>query len=425
MPQRLWIEREPLSRGVTPKLLDGGIHSAHKETPMDNLHQAQHPGASAVVGLALAIALFGQVAEAQTAQHYKQTNLTSNQASLAPIMDGDLVNSWGLARSSTSPWWVADNGTGLSTLYNATGEKQGLVVTIPSGDTQPPTGTPTGAVFNGDSSAFLLAPGKAAVFLFVTEDGTISGWNPGVSLSKAVIVVNHKSASVYKGVTIATVQTKNGPQTYLYAADFRQGRVDVFDSTFKPVQLQNGRDDWNGFNPERGESGDADSFEDPRLPRGYAPFNVQNIGGNIYVSFAKQDSAKHDELHGAGMGFVDVFSPRGRLLGRLQSGPWFNAPWGLTLASSDFGAYSHDILVGQFGSGMILAFDPVTGKFKGMLTGTDNNPIHIDGLWAISFGNDASAGPATTLYFTAGPDDETNGLFGSLTAVENVQGNGQ
>jgi uncharacterized protein (TIGR03118 family) len=394
---------------------------------MNSLHKGRYARASAAVGLMLAFAMFGQTAEAQTTQHYKQTNLTSNQASLAPIMDGGLVNSWGLARSSTSPWWVADNGTGLSTLYNATGEKQGLVVTIPSGDTQTPTGTPTGTVFNGDSSAFMLAPGKAAVFLFVTEDGTISGWSPGVSLTQAMIVVNHKNASVFKGVTIATVQTKSGPQTYLYAADFRQGRVEVFDSTFRPVQLQGDRDDddWDGSNHQRGENGDGGSFEDPRLPRGYAPFNVQNIGGNIYVAFAKQDGAKHDELHGAGMGFVDIFSPRGKLLGRLQPGSWFNAPWGLALASSDFGAYSHDVLVGQFGSGMVLAFDPVTGKYKGMLTGTDNNPIHIDGLWAIAFGNDASAGPATSLYFTAGPDDEANGLFGTLTAVENVQGNDQ
>jgi uncharacterized protein (TIGR03118 family) len=143
------------------------------------------------------------------------------------------------------------------------------------------------------------------------------------------------------------------------------------------------------------------------------------------VAFAKQDGAKHDELHGAGLGFVDVFSPRGRLLGRFQSGPWFDAPWGLAMASSDFGAYSHDILVGQFGSGEILAFDPVTGNFKGKLTGVDNKPIHIDGLWAIAFGNDANAGPARTLYFTSGPNDETNGVFGTLTAVENVQGSAQ
>jgi uncharacterized protein (TIGR03118 family) len=181
---------------------------------MNSSHQAQCARALAVVGLTFTIACFGLNAMAQTTQHYKQTNLTSNQASLAPTMDGGLVNSWGLARSSTGPWWVADNGTGLSTLYNGTGVKQGLVVTIPTGDNaQSPTGTPTGTVFNGDRTAFLLASGKAAIFLFVTEDGTISGWNPGVSLGQAVIEVNHKSASVYKGVTIATVQTERGPQT--------------------------------------------------------------------------------------------------------------------------------------------------------------------------------------------------------------------
>jgi len=393
---------------------------------MNSFHKAQYAGASAIMGLTLAITCFGQHAAAQITQHYKQTNLTSNLASLAPTMDADLVNSWGLARSSISPWWVADNGTGLSTLYNATGAKQRLVVTIPPGDTQASTGTPTGTVYNGDSTAFLLAPGKPAIFLFVTEDGTISGWNPGVKATQAVIMVNQKDASVFKGVTIATVQTGSGSQTYLYAADFRQGRVEVFDTNFKPIQMRDDgdRDDRADFDHDRGNDHNA-GFDDPRLPRGYAPFNVQNIGGNIYVSFAKQDSAKHDELHGAGMGFVDVFSPRGRLLARLQAGPWFNAPWGLAMASSDFGAYSHNVLVGQFGSGEVLAFDPVTGKFKGKLNGVDNNPIHIDGLWAIAFGNGANAGPATSLYFTAGPDGETNGLFGTLTAVENVQGNDQ
>jgi uncharacterized protein (TIGR03118 family) len=387
----------------------------------------QHRVVSAIVVLGFAIACLGQDASAQTVQHYKQTNLTSNRASLAPTVDANLVNAWGLSRSSKSPWWVADNGTGLSTLYNATGVAQGLVVTIPPGDTQSTTGTPTGTVFNGDSAAFFVAPGKAALFLFVTEDGTISGWNPGVSAA-AVIVVNHKSASVYKGVTIATAETNAGPQSYLYAADFRQGRVEVFDKNFNPVHLMpDGDDDDMGpgdRDRDRGDHGGG-SFDDERIPKGYAPFNVQNIGGNVYVSFAKQKSDKHDEVDGAGLGFVDVFSPRGRLLRRLQAGSWFNAPWGMTLASSDFGVYSHDVLVGQFGGGEILAFDPVTGRFKGKLIGTDDSPIHIDGLWAIAFGNDATAGPATTLYFTAGPDGETNGLFGNLTAVENVQGNDQ
>ncbi|MEO6909388.1 MAG: TIGR03118 family protein, partial [Edaphobacter sp.] len=203
------------------------------------------------------------------------------------------------------------------------------------------------------------------------------------------------------------VDKESGTETYLYVADFRKGRIEVYDANFNKAMPS------------------EDRFEDDSLPEGYAPFNVQNIGGNLYVAYAKQDSAKHDEVDGAGLGRVDVFSPRGKLLGRLQQGSWFNAPWGMALASGDFGIYSHDVLVGQFGSGEILAFDPVTGKFKGKLIGVSGNPIRIDGLWAIAFGNDASAGPATTLYFASGPDHESNGVFGSLTAVENVLGSGQ
>jgi uncharacterized protein (TIGR03118 family) len=358
-------------------------------------------------------------AMAQTVQHYKQTNLTSNQASLAPTVDPNLVNAWGLARSSTSPWWVADNGTGLSTLYGATGTPVALVVSIPGPNSSTPSGTPTGVVFNGDSTSFLVAPAAAASFIFVTEDGTIAGWNPSVNLHQAVIKVNNFDSSVYKGATIATVTDGKTTKTYLYVADFRKGKIAVFDSSFTPVTLSADNDG----DHDRDDHGG--SFEDERLPHGFAPFNVQNIGGNLYVAFAKQDSAKHDEVDGTGLGYVDVFSPRGRLLHRLEPGPWFNAPWGLTLASSDFGAYSHDVLVGQFGSGQILAFDPVTGKFRGALVGADDKTIHVDGLWALAFGNGASAGPATTLYFTAGPDNESNGLFGSFTAVENAQGNDQ
>jgi uncharacterized protein (TIGR03118 family) len=356
-----------------------------------------------MMALALVIGATSQSAMAQNAQHYTQTNLVSNRASLAPTVDSNLVNPWGLSRSSRSPWWVSDNGTGLATLYNGTGVVQSLVVTIPPGSTDSKMGTPTGTVFNGDANAFQIIPGKAAAFLFVTEDGTVSGWNPGVS-PVPQIMVNQKG-SVFKGATIATAETSNGPQSLLYVADFRKGQVEVFDTNFKPVHLSEER------------------FDDERLPKGYAPFNIQNIGGNLYVAFAKQGSDKHDEQTGAGFGFVDVFSPRGRLLSRLEAGPWFNAPWGLALASSDFGSHSHDVLVGQFGSGEILAFDAVTGRFRGKLQDANNNPIHIDGLWAIAFGNDASAGPATTLFFTAGPDDESNGVFGTVTAIENVQGN--
>lgn len=351
-------------------------------------------------------------ARAQATQHYKETPLVSNLASLAPTVDSHLVNPWGMARSSTSPWWIADNGTGLSTLYNGTGSILSLVVTIPSADpSASPTGTPTGIVYNGDSTVFPINA-KAASFLFATEDGTVSGWNGG---STATIVINQNPKSVFKGLTIASTSEFTGKlATFLYVADFRQGRVEVFDSSFNPVNPSG----WGwGFGFPHGVP-----FDDGQLPHGFAPFNVQNIGGDIYVTFARQDSAKHDEVDGAGLGYVDVFSPGGTLLTRLEHGPWMNAPWGLVMASSDFGLHSHDILVGQFGSGEILAFDHATGKYRGALQGINDQPIVINGLWGLGFGNGATAGPATTLYFAAGVDDEANGLFGSITAVENFRG---
>jgi len=318
------------------------------------------------------------------------------------------VNAWGLSRSSGSPWWVSDNGTGLSTLYDGSGNKQALIVTIPTGDpTVSPTGTPTGTIFNGSSVDFLLAPSMPALFLFVTEDGTISGWNPGVNPTTAVIEVNEKGKSVFKGMAVAQVKDGATSTTFLYVADFRKGRVQVYDTSFNRV-------------PTSGER-----FEDDQLPQGYAPFNIYNIGGNLYVAFAKQDAEKHDEVDGPGRGYVDVFSPSGRLLQRLEHGPWFNGPWGLALASSDFGLFSHDVLVGQFGSGEILAFDPVTGRFKGKLLDTSNQPITIGGLWGLSFGTGGNAGAANGLYFTAGPNGESDGLFGKITAMQKIQGNDQ
>ena len=361
-------------------------------------------GAFVLVLVSLAANCYAQ----DPSQHYKQTNLVSDMPGVAAVTDPNLVNSWGLSRSSGSPWWAADNGTGVATLYSGTGSIVPLVVTIPPSDpTVSPTGTPTGTVFNG-GSGFEIKPGFPAVFLFVTEDGTISGWNPKVDGKHAVIKVNEKSKSVFKGLTMATVDVPFfGPQSFLYVADFRKGRVQIYDSQFHHV-------------PQMEEL-----FDDDDLPHGFAPFNVQDIGGNIYVSFALQDSAKHDEIDGAGLGYVDVFSPEGRRLRRLEHGPWFNAPWGLALASSDFGSNSHDILVGQFGSGEILVFNPVTGRFKGRLFDASNSPIKIDGLWGLQFGNDATAGPATTLFFSAGPDKEAHGLFGTITAIENAQGNDQ
>jgi uncharacterized protein (TIGR03118 family) len=353
----------------------------------------------------VSISLFTLATTVRAQQHYMQTNLVSDIAGMAAVTDPNLVNPWGMSRSSGSPWWVSDNGTGRTTLYAGTGTPAALVVTIPTGDASAsPTGTPTGQVFNGTTD-FQLTAGNPAKFIFVTEDGTISGWNPAVQPATAVIKVNTKSASVFKGLTVAGLPTASGgTANFLYVADFRRARVAVYDTNFHRVSM--------------GE----DAFQDESIPHGFAPFNVQNIGGNIYVSFAQQDSAKHDEIDGAGLGYVDVFSTTGRLLHRLQHGSWLNAPWGMTQAPSDFGAYSHDILVGQFGSGWIDVFDPVTGQFKGTLNDASNHPIAIDGLWDIAFGSGGTSGPATTLFFAAGLNHEADGLFGTITAVENVLG---
>jgi len=354
--------------------------------------------AAAAVALAIPVA----------AQHYQVTPLTADQAGVATNTDTNLVNPWGLSRNSGSPWWVSDNGTGLSTLYDGTGAAKGLVVTIPPADpSASSSGTPTGTLYNG-GTGFELAAGMPAVFLFVTEDGTISGWNPKVNPTNAVITVNTKSASVFKGAAFATADFPFvGQQTFLYVADFRGARIRVYDSKFHHVRL------------------DDDAFRDEFLPRGYAPFNIQNIGGELYVSFAKQDSEKHDEVDGPGLGFVDVFSPSGRLHHRLQHGSWFNGPWALSLAPGDFGIYSHKILVGQFGSGNVAVFDPVTGRFEDFLRDASNNPIAIDGLWALSAGSGTGSGSATALYFSAGSDGEQHGLFGTITPVENTLGNSQ
>jgi uncharacterized protein (TIGR03118 family) len=342
---------------------------------------------------ALSIGMTANFATADdVARHYQQTNLVSDIPGLAAVTDPHLVNPWGLSRSATSPWWVADNGTGLSTLYNGAGAIQALVVTVPNVAGVKDPSAPTGTVFNGVATDFLVAPGQPARFLFVTEEGTISGWNSGPS---AVLMVDNSSTAVYKGLALASSNGAN----FLYAANFKAGTVDVFDNTFKPVTLA------------------AGAFQDRRLPKEYAPFNVQSVGASIYVTFAKREAGSIDEVHGPGKGFVDVFSPEGVLQKRLRWGPWFNAPWGVALAPAGFGRLSNLILVGQFGSGKIAAFDPANGEFRGLVRGAHGRPLAIDGLWALSFGNGASAGPATTLFFTTGLDDEAHGLFGTITPL--------
>ena len=368
-------------------------------------------------------------------QRYTQTNLASNTAGVAPVTDPQLVNAWGLSRGSSSPWWVSDEATGLSTLYNGAGAKQSLIVNIPPSDptnTKTPTGSPTGTIFNGSTTDFLLAPGAPATFLFSTLDGTIAGWNANVAVAQgstppsthAVTVAKTTDGSSYTGLTVAFIQGK----PFLYAANFAQGRVDVYDNTFKLVKVSNG------------SNSDPNSFVDNRLPRGFVPFNVQAIGNDIVVTYALQQQGSPLEADGPGLGYVDIYSSGGQLLKRLEHGDWLNAPWGVALAPLDFGRFSHSLLIGQFAgggatqsSGFIAAYDLATGNFEGLLQDASGNPLAINGIWALSPGNvspanaDAAAAPAAQMYFTAGPNHGTGGLFGCLTAVtaQLTEGNAQ
>ena len=385
------------------------------------------------VALAIASVLFPTIS---SAQHYTQKNLVSdipqpkNSDNSAVLVDTNLVNPWGITRGSTTPWWINNNGTGTSALYDGTGKPVNIFadpagslfdnfVIVPAPKTAPPgtTSAPTGIVFNGSGTDFLLSvngkpTGKSAIFIFVTEDGTISGWNPAVnipagasapSIDAALQIDNSDNGSdngdVYKGATTADVSG----QRFLYVTDFRHGKVKVYDSNFQRARF--------------GE----DAFQDEAIPNGFAPFNIQNIGGSLFVTYAKQDGARHDDVPAAGNGFVVIYSPLGRIEGHLQHGPWMDSPWGVVWTPRDFGEFSNTILVGNFGSGQIAAFNGFTHQFIGFMQNPDNSILTIDGLWSLTFGNDATAGPATTLYFTAGLDGEHHGLFGTLNPVASEQ----
>jgi uncharacterized protein (TIGR03118 family) len=368
-------------------------------------------------------------------QHYTQTNLVSNTSGVAAVTDPSLVNPWGLTSSASSPWWVSDNATGLSTLYTGAGAKQGLVVTIPPANpnnSKTPTGTPTGTIFNGSTTDFLLAPGDPALFLFATIDGSIAGWNPSVGLAAgakppsthAITVVTTTDGSSYTGLTSALVDGNR----YLYAANFTNGRVDVYDNAFHRVHLPG--DDGNHRFDDDGYFNGNRPFVDEQLPRSFVPFNVQAIGNDIVVTYVLHQEGQPFETDGPGLGYVDIFSSKGHLLRRLEHGDWLNAPWGVALAPLDFGRFSHDLLVGQFAgggttesSGFIAAYDLATGKFDGLLQDAAGQPLAINGIWSISQGNaspgnyDAAGSPAAELYFTAGPNHGSGGLLGYLTAV--------
>jgi uncharacterized protein (TIGR03118 family) len=322
---------------------------------------------------------------------YVQMNLVSDLPGVANITDTNLVNPWGISFGPSTPFWVSDNHSGLSTLYNSTGGVQALVVTIPPPNGGQPPAAPTGTVFN-NTTGFTNGTTPSR-FIFATEDGTISAWNGGPNA--ALKVDNSAQNAIYKGLALAS----NGPNAYLYASDFHNGKIDVFDSNFAPATL-------------------AGSFSDPTIPAGFAPFGVQAIGGQLYVSYAMQDENAEDDVGGPGNGFVDIFDTAGNFVKRLISHGALNSPWAMTMAPASFGALGGGLLVGNFGDGMINAFDS-SGTWLGNLQDPKGAPISIQGLWDLKFGNGTQAGDPNKLYFTAGISGggavEDHGLFGVLT----------
>ena len=367
----------------------------------------------AVTGLAASLAVPATASPAHDSRGFHQVNLVSDQPGVAALMDPDLVNAWGMSASPGSdaepgsPLWVSDNGTDKTTLYNGapppTLVSKFLAVDVTSG-------APTGQVFNQvsgtDPTGFVVSDAAgnsgASRFIFASENGGIDGWNPGVGATgpgfstHTEVEVHNGANAVYKGLAMATASDGH---TYLYAANFRSGRVEVYDDTWTPVELPGGL------------------FVDRRIPAGYAPFNVQELAGKLYVTYAQQDAGLEDDVAGQGHGFVDVFTNDGAFVKRLVTRGVLNSPWGLALAPDGFGRLGGALLVGNFGNGRINAFDPGTGRYEGQLRGAHGHPITIDGLWALQFGN-GNAAKTDELLFSAGPDDESHGLVGKIVAPQ-------
>jgi uncharacterized protein (TIGR03118 family) len=339
---------------------------------------------------------------------FVQTNLVSNLPGKAPVTDGNLLNPWGIAHGPASPWWVSNNHSGTSTLYDGAGDPfppspaSALVVTIPPPLNSDPgaLASPTGIVFNPTNSLtdFVITSGTAsgpAVFIFATEDGTISAWNPNVDMTAARLAVdNSDEEAIYKGIAIGS----NSSGNFIYASNFHAGTVDAFDGKFTTAL--------------------SGSFIDSNIPKGFAPFGIQNINGDIYVTYAKQNAEKTDDVHGLGNGYVDIFDNTGTFVRRFASQGQLNSPWGVVLAPASFGRFGGTIIIGNFGDGHLNAFDSGSGTFEGQLSQPNGGSLTIPGLWGLGFGNGGNAGSVDTLYFTAGPNDESNGFFGTLTPAD-------
>jgi uncharacterized protein (TIGR03118 family) len=348
-----------------------------------------------VTGLAIVANLLAQPKR----DVYLQNNLVSDLNGQGARRDPNLVNPWGISFSPASPFWISDNRTGLITVYDAKGEPapagSPIVVTVPPAAGGTPPSAPTGQTFNS-TAGFTLASAKPALFLFATEDGTISGWNPMVDSTHAVIRVdNSATEAIYKGLAMGSNTNGN----FLFAANFHAGTIDVFDKNFAPVIVPG-------------------AFVDPNIPAGFAPFNIRNIGGQLFVTYAKQDTDKKDDVAGPGNGFIDVFDTNGNLLRRFATQGALNSPWGMAVAPANFGEFSNALLAGNFGDGRINAFNLTTGAFLGQMLEPSSSPLTIPGLWALTFGNGGNGGDQDLLYFTAGipgrGEVEDHGLFGQI-----------
>lgn len=345
--------------------------------------------------LAIGLLLFGFAAPA-TAQQYTISNLSADLPGVAANTDPNLMGSVGLSRGITGKWWVVNSDTATATLYDGLGVASALIVNLPATPGSANTTRGTGTVFTGGISGFNVSAGNPALFMFVTLDGTILGWNPNVDPFNAIILLDRHGKASYTGMTTAEVGTAH----YLYAVNSLAHKIEVFDTNFNEVRF------------------DDDAFEDPNLPEGLVPFNIQNIGRDAVVTYHRRRENDSDDPEG----WVAVFSPRGRFISRLQPGSWLNAPWGVTLAPQDFGEFSHMILVANHGDGKIAAFDSFSGKFVGYMLDPNGAVISIAGLWALSFSDGGIAnfttvmGPYNACYFTAGAPSG-HGLFGNLIPI--------
>jgi len=348
------------------------------------------------VVLTLFIAMFFAGRATAQSTSYAQTNLVSDGAVVAPNTDKHLINPWGIAFVPGGPFWISDNNSGFATLYNNQGVPQSIIVTIPPPMGTPGPATPTGIVAN--TTADFVANGSPAFFIFSTEDGTISAWTGG---NNAVLEVNNPNFNsgtdpVYKGLALLTNSTGN----FLLATNFRNARIDVFDSMFKPTAL-------------------TGNFTDPTIPAGFAPFSVHVINNSqVYIAYAMQDSAKHDPANGPGNGYVSLFDANGNFIRRVMSQGSLNSPWGLVLASANFGQFSNDLLVGNFGDGKINAFDPSTGNLIGTLNDSNGNALVNGSLWELVFDPTGQTGAKDTLYFSSGLVNEGDGLFGAIAVAK-------